>query len=76
MSETISIRVPKELKERMKRYNNVNWSEYLRGKIEEKLVLEGLKELSKKIEEAKRRIPPSPTPDFSTKAIREDRERR
>lgn len=41
MGETISIRVPKELKEKMKRYSNVNWSEYLRGKIEEKAALEG-----------------------------------
>jgi len=74
VSDVVVIRVPSELKEEMKKLN-INWSQYLREKIEEKIRREKLKVLWSKIEEIKKKIPPSPDEDFSVKAIREDRER-
>ncbi len=74
LSDLVVIRVPKKLKEEMKKIN-INWSEYLRRQIEERIRKEKLKKLWKEIEEIKNKIPPSPTKDFSVKSIREDRER-
>jgi len=74
MSDTVVIRVPKKLKEEMKKIN-INWSAYLRQQIERKIKREKLKKLWREIEEIKNRIPPSPIKDFSVKSIREDRER-
>ncbi len=49
----ISVRVPEWLKVEMDR-TNVNWSEYIRSKIEERIRLEKLGELLSAIEELKR----------------------
>ncbi len=74
LSDLVVVRVPKHVKEKMKKLN-INWSEYLRKKIEEKLEKERLKILWEEIEEIKKKIPPSPTKNFSVESIREDRER-
>lgn len=74
MSDVIVIRVSKELKEEMRKIN-INWSEYLREKIREKIRKERLKRIWSEIEELKKLIPPSPTRNFSVDAIREDREK-
>ena len=37
MSEKITVRIPKELKEEMKRLKGVNWSEVVRKAIEKKI---------------------------------------
>lgn len=48
----ISVRVPEWLKVEMDR-TNVNWSEYIRSKIEERIRLEKLGEILSAIEELK-----------------------
>lgn len=75
MSTTVAIRLPKRLKEEMEKVKGVNWSEILRQAIEERIRRERIRELSRRVEELKARLPPSPEPDFSTKSIREDRGR-
>lgn len=71
MSETITIRLPRELKEKMKQ-NPAKWSEEVRRFIEERVsqleLLAALKEIESKAEKRKTRTD-------STKLIREDRER-
>ncbi|MGQ4892109.1 MAG: hypothetical protein ACP6IP_06430 [Candidatus Njordarchaeia archaeon] len=74
MSDVVVIRIPNELKKEMKKIK-INWSEYLREKIRERIRKEKLKQIWDEIEELKKLIPPSPTKDFSTRSIREDRER-
>ncbi len=49
----ISVRVPEWLKAEMDR-TNVNWSEYIRSKIEERIRLEKVGEILSAIEELKR----------------------
>lgn len=39
----ISVRVDEELKERMRRFKDINWSEYVRDSIEERLREEELR---------------------------------
>ncbi len=74
MSEVVSFKVPKEIKEKMRRYRNkVNWSKLLREFLIEKIRLleaeEKLKKVSKIISET-RGVPLG----FSTAAVREDRD--
>jgi len=40
MSSMITARVPKELKEKMKKASHINWSEVIRKAIEEKILAE------------------------------------
>lgn len=40
MSELFVARIPREVKERMKRFRNVNWSEVVRRAILERLAIE------------------------------------
>jgi predicted DNA-binding protein len=71
MSTTITIRIPRELKEKMKQ-NPAQWSEEVRKFIEEKIKhLELLKTLKEIEPRAKKRQ----TKIDSTTLIREDRER-
>ena len=72
MSDVVSIRVPRELKEKMKKYN-IDWSREIRMFIEERIKALELLELLEKIEEksAKRRAKVD-----STVLIRESREER
>jgi predicted DNA-binding protein len=71
LSEVVTIRVPRELKERMKRFEN-RWSEEIRVFIEERVRQLELKELVEEIVADPKR--PEVEGD-STSLIREDRER-
>ncbi len=73
MSDVISIRIPKEFKEKMKKYSFVDWSDEIRKFLEERVrTLELLEVLDDIEEEArKRRVKVN-----SAILIREDRERR
>jgi hypothetical protein len=71
MSTTITIRIPRELKEKMKQ-NPLEWSEEVRKFIEEKIkhleLLKTLQEIEPRAEKRHAKID-------STTLIREDRER-
>ena len=71
MSSTFTVRIPRELKEKMKRLP-VEWSEEIRSFIEEKVKRSELLEVIEEIElmADKRRLRVD-----SAKLIREDRER-
>ena len=71
MSEVITVRVPKELREKMRKYEN-GWSEEIRNFIERRVQQLELRELIDEIAEDPRR--PTVKGD-STRLIREDRER-
>ena len=69
MSEVVSVRVPKELKEKMKKYN-IDWSREIKGFIEEKVrtleLLEVIDDIELRAEKRKTKVD-------STKLIRESR---
>jgi len=68
----VSIRVPKKLKEEMKKVN-VNWSKYLRSVIEEKIRQIKMGEASRRIDEIRNKTAMGV---FSAaKSIREDRDK-
>ncbi len=71
-STVITIRIPKELKEKMKKIN-INWSEEIRRFIEEKIrsyeLLETFEKIRRRAKKRKVRVD-------STVLIREDRDRR
>ncbi len=71
MSDVLTIRVPKDLKERMRRLDN-SWSEEIRDFIEERIRQLELAEL---IEETTKNPSRPRTRIDSTHLIREDRER-
>jgi len=74
MSTVVGIRVPRKLKEEMEKAENVNWSEYLRASIEDRLKREKLRRIARRLDELRQRTPESPDPDYSTKSIRQDRQ--
>ena len=74
MSEVVSFKVPKEIKEKMRKYRNrVNWSALLREFLMEKIRLleaeENLEKVRKIISET-RGVPLG----FSSESVREDRD--
>jgi len=69
----VSVKVPDELRELMRKVN-INWSEYLREVIEEKIRIEFAKEASKKLDEIRGRTHKISTEEV-VKWIRRDRER-
>ena len=69
MSEVVSVRVPKELKEKMKKYN-IDWSREIKGFIEEKVRTLELLEI---IDEIEMRAEKRRTKIDSAKLIRESR---
>ena len=71
MSSTYTIRIPREIKDRMRKIN-VEWSEEVRGFIEERVKH---LELIKVIEEAGSRAKKRKAKVDSTILIRKDRER-
>ncbi len=74
MSVTISVRVPKELKERMDKLRRyVNWSEEIRRFIEEKVREYEQQRAIEELEEAIKRIPVS-SRGTARKYVREDRD--
>ncbi len=68
----VSIRVPKKLKEEMKKVN-VNWSKYLRSVIEEKIRQIKMEEASRKIDEIRNKTAMGVF--NAAKSIREDRDK-
>ena len=68
----VSVKVPEELRELMKRIN-INWSEYLREVIEAKVREELAKEASRELDEIRARARRVPT-EVIVKWIREERE--
>ncbi len=73
MTEVVSIRVPKELKERMRRLRGVNWSELIRRFIEEAVSRYEAEEVIRKVEEDLKNIPELP-PGTVSRWLRIDRE--
>jgi len=69
----VTVKVSRELKEKMKQVR-VNWSEYIRSAIQEKIEEQKLKTASAKIDEVRKRAKPVST-DELVSWIREDRER-
>jgi len=56
-TEVVSIRVPKELKEGMRRLRGVNWSELIRRFIEEAVARYEAEEVIRKVERDLKNIP-------------------
>ncbi|MHA1505996.1 MAG: type II toxin-antitoxin system VapB family antitoxin [Candidatus Asgardarchaeia archaeon] len=69
----VSIRVPKKLKEEMKKVN-INWSKYLRSVIEEKIRRIRMEEASRKIDEIRNKTIMGVF--NAARSIREDRDKR
>ncbi len=60
MSVVISIRIPKDLKERMDRIRGVNWSELIRKFIEDKVVQYEIEMILKRVDDHLRDVPELP----------------
>ena len=71
----ITIRVPREIKEKLKKYK-VNVSETLRALLDDYLVELELKNLSERLELLKERLSGKIDPKVVAKLVREDREMR
>ena len=73
MSVKFTVRIPRELKERMDRLSHINWSEVVRRAIEERVREEEVKLALKIMDEVSRRARPErPLADV----IREFRDRK
>ncbi|MGB9816199.1 MAG: hypothetical protein ACPLQS_01215 [Desulfurococcaceae archaeon] len=72
MSSVICVRVPRELREKMKKFSSVNWSELIRGFIEETVSRLEAEELLSKIERDLEDVPELPAGTVS-RWIRADR---
>ena len=73
MSVVISIRIPKNLKDKMDKLNKINWSELIRKFIEEKITQLELEETLRIIEEHLKDVPELPRGTVA-RWIRSDRE--
>ncbi len=74
MSEVVSFKVPKEIKEKMRKYSKrVKWSEELRNYVIERIrAMEAVENLRKVIDiiESTKGVPKG----FSVRSVREDRD--
>jgi len=70
----ITVKIPRELMEKMLIMSHINWSEVIKGAIEKK-VKEEMKKAAEKIDKIMEQMKPLP-PDTIVKWIREDRESR
>jgi len=52
----ITLRIPSELKEKIKELRGINWSEVVREAIARRITIEERLEATKKIDEAKKRV--------------------
>lgn len=73
MERVITVKVPSELKKKMKQVN-VNWSEYIRACVQKKIDEQKLRVASEKLDEIRKRTKPTSTQEIVS-WIREDRER-
>lgn len=71
----ITIRVPRKVKEKLKKYN-VNVSETVRKVLDERIEELERKDLEQKLEEVKERLGGKMNPELLAKLVREDRETR
>ncbi len=69
----MSVKVPEEIRKLMKKVN-VNWSEYLRGVIENRVRLEIARDAMTKLDEIRKRARKVSTEEI-VKWLREDREK-
>ncbi len=75
MSEVVSFKVKREVKEKMLKYSKVvNWSEELRRFVEERIreleALENIRKVINELEKASWSVPKG----FSVRSVREDRD--
>jgi len=68
----ISVRIPEKTKKEMKKAK-INWSEYIREAIEEKIEEERKKQLFSSVDEILKDVPPAPK-GFASKSVRKDRD--
>ncbi len=74
MMSVISIRIPRELKEKMEKFRDeVNWSEEIRRFIENRIRELERKRILKEVEEMLSRLPTQPYGAISS-IVREDRD--
>jgi len=73
MSVVISIRIPRELKERMDRIKDVNWSEFIRRFLEETVTRYEAEIVIRRVEEHLKDVPELP-PSTVARWMRSDRE--
>ncbi|AMM53282.1 type II toxin-antitoxin system VapB family antitoxin [Pyrococcus kukulkanii] len=69
----LSIRIPDDLKEKMKEFD-INWSEEIRKFIKERIEYEERKRTLEKALELLKNTPGSVERGFSARAVREDRD--
>jgi predicted DNA-binding protein len=72
MQEVLSIRIPKHLKEKMRKYKDVDWKRYIIEAIENKIKQLEAEKILKEIEEMNKDLESSKIPAW--KIIREDRD--
>ena len=68
----ITIRIPRELKEKMKKYREINWSEVVRRALEERIRIQERIEATRRMDEIRRKVKPVKREELD-KWIREDR---
>ncbi len=73
MSAVVCVRIPRELRERMLRLKDVNWSDAIRRFIEETVSRYEVEEVVRRVEEDLRDVPELP-PGTVSRWIRVDRE--
>jgi hypothetical protein len=73
MSTVVCVRIPRELRERMLRLKDVNWSDVIRKFIEETVSRYEFEEAVRRVEEDLRDVPELP-PGTVSRWIRVDRE--
>jgi hypothetical protein len=73
MSTVVCVRIPRELRERMLRLKDVNWSDVIRKFIEETVSRYEFEEVVRRVEEDLRDVPELP-PGTVSRWIRVDRE--
>jgi hypothetical protein len=73
MSVVVCVRIPRELRERMRRLKDVNWSDVIRRFIEETVSRYEVEEVIRRVEEDLRDIPELP-PGTVSSWVRVNRE--
>ena len=68
----ITIRIPRELKEKMKKYREINWSEVVRRALEERIRIQERIEATRRMDEIRRKVKLVKRGELD-KWIREDR---
>jgi len=72
--DVITLRVPRELREKIKKRRGVNWSEVVREAIARRIEVEERLEAIRRIDEAKKRVKPIEAGQLDA-WVREDRGR-